>query len=82
MTKQVSLSRRHFFIGSAAAGGGLAIGIGLPGGRKALAQKAAAGTTGDEVGAWVMIRPNDDEAIRGEVLNEPSIEDIFAPPPM
>ncbi len=63
MTKLAKLSRRQFFIGSAAAGGGLAIGISLPGIDGVFAQKTAE-TTGDEVGAWVFIRPNDDVVIR------------------
>lgn len=65
MTKSSTsgVSRRRFFVGSAAVGGGLAIGIALPGVREALAQKVL-GTTGDEVGAWVFIRPNDDVVIR------------------
>jgi isoquinoline 1-oxidoreductase beta subunit len=56
-----SLSRRTFFIGAAATGGGLAIGI--PGVDEALAQKAPA-RAGDEVGAWVLIRPNNDVVVR------------------
>ncbi len=63
MTKSAKLSRRQFFVGSAAAGGGLAVGFGLPQVRSAIAQKAAE-TAGDEVGVWVFIRPNDDVIIR------------------
>ena len=62
MTKRnanVALSRRGFLIGASAAGGGLAIGIAVP--ATASAQKAAAG---DEVGAWVVIRPNNTVTIR------------------
>jgi isoquinoline 1-oxidoreductase subunit beta len=58
-----NVSRRQFFIGSAAAGGGLAIGFNVPGVRGALAQKLI-NTNGDEVGAWVLIKPNDDVIIR------------------
>jgi hypothetical protein len=50
-----NVSRRAFVIGSAAAGGGLAIAI--PGLTDAFGQKVL-GTVGDEVGAWVVIRPN------------------------
>ena len=63
MTVNSKISRRKFFIGSAAAGGGLAIGFNIPGVRDALAQKVI-GTTGNEVGAWVFIKPNDDVVIR------------------
>jgi isoquinoline 1-oxidoreductase beta subunit len=62
------LSRRGFLITSAAAGGGLALGLAFPGGSKALAQNvarvAATQSSGNEVGAWVVIRPNDEVVIR------------------
>jgi isoquinoline 1-oxidoreductase beta subunit len=59
-----TLSRRGFLITSgAAATGGLAIGFNLAGVGDALAQKVL-GATGDEVGAWVYIRPNDDVVVR------------------
>src|SRR5262245_27576739 len=54
------MSRRWFLISGAAAGGGLALGLRLPG---ALAQKGL-GAEGNEVGAWVFIRPNDEVVIR------------------
>ena len=54
------LSRRGFIIGSAAAGGGLAIGFNVG---DAFAQKAADGAA-TEVGVWVAIRPNDDIVVR------------------
>src|SRR5262245_3142227 len=54
------MSRRWFLISGAAAGGGLALGLRLPG---ALAQKGL-GAEGNEVGAWVFIRPNDEIVIR------------------
>ncbi len=63
MTKTIAktaLSRRAFVIGSAAAGGGLAIAIPAV---DSLAQKVL-GTAGDEVGAWVIIKPNDDVIVR------------------
>jgi isoquinoline 1-oxidoreductase subunit beta len=63
-TKSTSakVTRRKLLISSAAAGGGLALGLRLPG-KTALAQKVL-GTEGNEVGAWVFIRPNDDIVIR------------------
>lgn len=57
------LSRRHFLITGAAAGGGLALGVHVTGLTDALAQSLL-GTAGDEVGAWVFIKPNDDVVIR------------------
>jgi isoquinoline 1-oxidoreductase subunit beta len=57
------VSRRRFLITAVAAGGGLALGVQLPGVRSALAQKAR-GAEGNEVGAWVFIRPNDEVVIR------------------
>ena len=56
-------SRRTFMIGAVAAGGGLAIGVNVPGLTEALAQKVL-GADGNEVGAWVFIRPNDDVVVR------------------
>jgi isoquinoline 1-oxidoreductase beta subunit len=63
-TKSTSakVTRRKLLISGAAAGGGLALGLRLPG-KTALAQKVL-GTEGNEVGAWVFIRPNDDIVIR------------------
>jgi isoquinoline 1-oxidoreductase beta subunit len=60
-TLKNKVSRRGFVIGATAAGGGLAIGI--PGVTDALAQKVL-GAAGDEVGAWVVIKPNDDIVVR------------------
>jgi isoquinoline 1-oxidoreductase subunit beta len=53
------VSRRKFLISGGAAGGGLALGFPL----NALAQKVL-GAEGNEVGAWVFIKPNDDVIIR------------------
>ena len=61
--KFAGVSRRKLLVSGAAAGGGLAIGLHLPGLSGALAQKVL-GAEGDEVGAWVVIRPNDDVVIR------------------
>jgi isoquinoline 1-oxidoreductase beta subunit len=56
-----TLNRRAFLIATAAAGGGLAIGLDLP-----LGNQAAAQTTGGapEVTAWVLIKPDDAVVIR------------------
>ncbi len=61
-TKQTSLSRRGFFVGAAAAGGGLSLGLKLPEGiGSALAQG-----NGEvpEVNLWVVVRPDDTCVIR------------------
>ena len=68
--KSVKLSRRKVLVSGAAAGGGLALGLHLPGFGGALAQKVLGGE-GDEVGAWVFIRPNDDVVIRIARTNPP-----------
>lgn len=57
------ISRRKFLVSGVAAGGGLAVGFHVPGLADALAQDAL-GATGNEVGAWVFIKPNDDVIIR------------------
>jgi isoquinoline 1-oxidoreductase subunit beta len=62
-TDHTRFSRRQFLVSSIAAGGGLALGFDLGGLRRAAAQKAL-GSEGNEVGAWVIIRPNDDVIIR------------------
>jgi isoquinoline 1-oxidoreductase beta subunit len=62
-----SLSRRAFIIGSAAAGGGLAVGFHVPlaNAQKATnAAKSAAAANGVEVNAWVFIKPNDEVIVR------------------
>jgi isoquinoline 1-oxidoreductase beta subunit len=67
MTKvktRIGTSRRGFLVSAAASGGGLALALNVPGLTKALAQKAAPDAEGNEVGAWVFIRPNDDVVIR------------------
>jgi isoquinoline 1-oxidoreductase beta subunit len=58
-----NVSRRKFIVGSAAAGGGLALGFNLPFGvEPAAAQDMAAGNT--EVNAWVVVKPDDTCVIR------------------
>ncbi len=54
------LSRRNFIVGSAAAGGGLALGFSVG----AVTPAAAQGAAGTEVNAWVLIRPDDTCVIR------------------
>ena len=57
-----NLSRRNFIVGTAAAGGGLAIGMRLPFGfGSAEAKTVEAGT---EVHAWVVVKPDDTCVIR------------------
>jgi isoquinoline 1-oxidoreductase beta subunit len=68
MTKKISsvrsakLSRRSFVVGSAAAGGGLALGFHLPFGSAAAQPQGAA--SGVEVNAWVVIKPDDTCMVR------------------
>jgi isoquinoline 1-oxidoreductase beta subunit len=57
------LSRRAFIVGSAAAGGGLAIGMRLPLGASPAEAKAAV-NAGAEVHAWVVVKPDDTCVIR------------------
>ncbi|MEY9183092.1 isoquinoline 1-oxidoreductase beta subunit [Bradyrhizobium sp. USDA 326] len=63
MNKHVSpkMNRRAFVIGTAAVGAGLAIGLDLPFGGPAVV-RAADGSP--EIGAWVVIRPDDTVVIR------------------
>jgi isoquinoline 1-oxidoreductase beta subunit len=60
------LSRRSFIVSTAAAGGGLALGMRVPlGAGPAAAQSAAApAVNGSEINAWVVVRPDDTCAIR------------------
>jgi isoquinoline 1-oxidoreductase beta subunit len=60
LSKSARLSRREFVVASAAAGGGLALGMNVPFGVDgALAQGAQA-----EINAWVVIKPDDTTLIR------------------
>jgi len=56
-----TISRRHFVVGTAAAGGGLALGFHLPSGIDA-ADAAANGAT--EINAWVVVQPDNTCLIR------------------
>jgi isoquinoline 1-oxidoreductase subunit beta len=58
--KAANVSRRTFVVGSAAASGGLALGLTLPGIERAAAQ----GNAGSEVNLWVAIKPDDTCVIR------------------
>src|SRR5438132_2605832 len=61
--KDANFSRRSFIVGTAAAAGGLALGVRLPfGSESAEAQNAA--EAGSEVHAWVVVKPNDTCVIR------------------
>ena len=55
------MNRRSFVIGSAAAGGGLAIGFDLFGATEASAQQAL---STPELGAWVVVKPDDTIVVR------------------
>src|SRR5215468_9171589 len=56
----LKISRRSFVIGTAAVGGGLALGLHIPiGGRVVHAQDGS-----PEINAWVVIRPDDTVVIR------------------
>ncbi len=61
MTNSSKFSRRGFLVGTAAAGGGLAIGFD----GTAIAQKAGeSAAAGNGMGIWVIIKPNDDVVAR------------------
>jgi isoquinoline 1-oxidoreductase subunit beta len=55
------LSRRSFIVGTTAAAGGLALGVRLPFGSGSAEAQGAAGA---EVGAWVVVKPDDACVIR------------------
>ncbi|MBS1217106.1 MAG: isoquinoline 1-oxidoreductase subunit beta, partial [Proteobacteria bacterium] len=61
-SKSVNISRRQFLVGSAAAGGGLALGFHLPFGVSAAV--AAQGDGVAEINAWVVVKPDDTCVIR------------------
>ena len=58
-----SLSRRSFIVGTTAAAGGLALGVRLPFGSGSAEAQGAAGA-GAEIGAWVVVKPDDTCVIR------------------
>src|SRR5574339_746031 len=60
MTTMPRISRRSFIIGTAAVGGGLALGLRIPFGPEVV--RAADGSP--EVNAWVVVRPDDTVVIR------------------
>ena len=59
-TKATDISRRKFIVGTAAAGGGLALGFKLP----FIASAEAATAAGTEVNAWVVVKPDSSCVIR------------------
>ena len=61
MINAPKMTRRSFIIGTAAVGGGLALGLRIPFGGPAVV-RAADGSP--EIGAWVVIRPDDTVVVR------------------
>jgi isoquinoline 1-oxidoreductase subunit beta len=61
-TSARDVSRRNFLLTGAAAGGGLVLGVVFPGPRPSMAATPAAEAS--EVGAWVLIKPDDEVIIR------------------
>src|SRR5262245_14159230 len=64
MMKTPKLSRRGLLIGTAAAGGGLAVGFDVFGLAGALAQQGAGDEAVNDVGLWVRIKANNDIVVR------------------
>jgi|LNFM01.1.fsa_nt_gb isoquinoline 1-oxidoreductase subunit beta len=56
--------RRQFIVGSAAVGGGLALGIGFTGGASDAAAQMVDATGMPEINAWVVVRPDDTTVVR------------------
>ena len=63
LAKKPNLSRRKFIVGTAAAGGGLALGLHVPF-SAAQSAAAAAGDAARELNLWVMVKPDDTCVIR------------------
>src|SRR6266566_8182533 len=63
---KTNLSRRKFIVGSAAAGGGLALGMQLPFGIAPADAQGARGSAESisEINAWVLVKPDDTCVIR------------------
>jgi len=61
---KANLSRRRFVIGSAAAGGGLALGMRVPRAGAQSAMYSRAAPTATQVNVWVAIRPDDTCVVR------------------
>ena len=61
MTHMMKLSRRHFLVSTAVAGGGLAVGWSVPGG---LFEASAQTPLPREVGIWAVIHPDDKVVVR------------------
>src|SRR3989440_6487712 len=59
-TKATDISRRKFIVGTAAAGGGLALGFKLP----FIGSAQAAAAAGTEVNAWVVVKPDSTCVVR------------------
>jgi isoquinoline 1-oxidoreductase beta subunit len=58
MTQQFSINRRSFFVGAAAAGAGLTLGLAV------LASSARAEAAAPEINAWVVVKPDDTVVVR------------------
>ncbi|HUP30978.1 MAG TPA: molybdopterin cofactor-binding domain-containing protein, partial [Usitatibacter sp.] len=61
--KTPNLSRRKFLVSSAAAGGGLALGLHAPS-LSAQSGSAAVAAGGTEINLWVVVKPDDSCVIR------------------
>jgi isoquinoline 1-oxidoreductase beta subunit len=64
MTKQIKITRRDFVVTSAAAAGGLALGFDPFAASAQTAAAKAAANSGNELGIWVVVKPDDTCVIR------------------